>query len=182
MRNVFSSLFISLDGVVERPDQWQFAFDDEMGEALTTVLQSADSILLGRVTWQEWSGYWPNATEDKDFADWINNNQKYVVSTTLDSVDDWANSTLLKGDFAGAISDLKNTDGGTISVAGSPSVVRSLVEHDLLDELQLLIHPVVAGEGRARLFPESATLKKLELVSAQPTSSGVIIANYRPVR
>jgi dihydrofolate reductase len=182
MRNVFSSLFISLDGVVERPDQWQFAFDDEMGEALTTVLQSADSILLGRVTWQEWSGYWPNATEDKDFADWINNNQKYVVSTTLDSVDDWANSTLLKGDFAGAISDLKNTDGGTISVAGSPSVVRSLVEHDLLDELQLLIHPVVAGEGRARLFPENATLKKLELVSAQPTSSGVIIANYRPVR
>ncbi len=182
MRNVFSSLFISLDGVVERPDQWQFAFDDEMGEALTTVLQSADSILLGRVTWQEWSGYWPNATEDKDFADWINNNQKYVVSTTLDSVDDWANSTLLKGDFAGAIGDLKNTDGGTISVAGSPSVVRSLVEHDLLDELQLLIHPVVAGEGRARLFPENATLKKLELVTAQPTSSGVIIANYRPVR
>jgi dihydrofolate reductase len=182
MRTVFSSLFISLDGVVESPDQWQFAFDDEMGAALSTVLQSADAILLGRVTWQEWSGYWPNATEDKDFADWINTTPKYVASTTLSSVDEWSNSTLIEGDFASSVRELKQTDGGMISVAGSPGVVRSLVEQDLLDELQLLIHPVVAGEGRARLFPDDSALRKLELVSAQPTSSGVIIAHYRPVR
>jgi dihydrofolate reductase len=182
MRKVFSSLFISLDGVVERPDQWQFAFDDEMGEALSTVLQSADTILLGRVSWQEWSGYWPTATEDKDFADWINNTPKYVASTTLDSVDAWQNSNLVKGDFGAKVRELKESDGGMISVGGSPSLVRWLVEQDLLDELQLLIHPVVAGEGRARLFPDEFGLTKLELVSAQPTSSGVIIAHYRPVR
>ncbi len=184
MRKVVSGLFVSLDGVAEAPDQWQFEFDEEMGAALTTTLETADTVLLGRVTYTEWAGYWSTVTsgEDVGFANWINNSPKYVVSTTLDNADDWANSRLVKGDLATAIKQLKAGEGKDIAVAGSPGLVRSLLEQDLLDELILLIHPVIAGGGRKKLFADDASLKKLELVSAQPTSSGVIIATYRPVR
>jgi dihydrofolate reductase len=184
MRKLVSGLFISLDGVVESPDQWQFAFDEEMGAELTRTLESNDTVLLGRVTYTEWAGYWPTVTsgEDAGFANWINNAPKYVASTTLDDVSDWANSTLIKGDLGDAVKQLKAGEGKGITVAGSPGLVRSLLDQDLLDELVLLIHPVIAGEGRKKLFADDAPLKKLELVNAQPTSSGVIIATYRPVR
>ncbi|WP_412537841.1 dihydrofolate reductase family protein [Longispora sp. K20-0274] len=184
MRKVVSGLFVSVDGVAQAPNEWQFAFDEQMGAALTETLESADTILLGRQTFTEWAGYWPTVTEGDDagFAKWINESPKYVVSSTLDSVDDWANSTLVKGDLVAAVNELKAAEGKNITVAGSPTLVRSLLELDLLDELVLLIHPVIAGEGRKRLFADDAALKKLELVSAQPTSSGVIIATYRPVR
>lgn len=183
MRKLVSGLFISLDGVAESPDQWQFDFDAEMGEALTTTLETADTILLGRVTYTEWAGYWPTVTsgEDVGFANWINNSPKYVASNTLENVDDWANSTLIRGDLSGAINDLKAGQGKNISVAGSPGLVRSLLDLNLLDELVLLIHPVIAGEGRKKLFADDTKLKKLQLDSAQPTSSGVVIATYRPL-
>ncbi|MFB7739860.1 dihydrofolate reductase family protein [Streptomyces sp. NPDC056112] len=184
MRKVVSGLFVSLDGVAQSPNEWQFAFDEEMGAALGETLETADTILLGRVTFTEWAGYWPTVTsgEDVGFAKWINDSPKYVVSSTLDSVEDWANSTLINGDPAAAIEELKAGEGKDITVAGSPTLVRSLLEQDLLDELVLLIHPVVAGEGRKKLFADDANLKKLQLVSARPTSSGVIIATYRPTR
>ncbi|MFJ5831886.1 dihydrofolate reductase family protein [Streptomyces sp. NPDC093089] len=184
MRKVVSGLFVSLDGVAQSPNEWQFAFDEEMGAALGETLETADTILLGRVTFTEWAGYWPTVTEGEDagFARWINESPKHVFSSTLESVDEWANSTLVDGDAAAAIEKLKAGEGKNITVAGSPTLVRSLLERDLLDELVLLIHPVVAGEGRAKLFADDAALKKLELVSARPTSSGVIIATYRPVR
>ncbi|MFC7219482.1 dihydrofolate reductase family protein [Streptomyces polyrhachis] len=184
MRKVVAGLFVSLDGVAQAPNEWQFAFDEEMGAAMAATLEAADTILLGRVTFTEWAGYWPTVTEGEDagFATWINESPKYVVSSTLDSVDDWSNSTLVTGDLAEAVEELKAGEGKDITVAGSPTLVRSLLEADLLDELVLLIHPVVAGEGRAKLFTDDTPLKKLELVSAQPTSSGVIIATYRPAR
>ncbi|MFF3607899.1 dihydrofolate reductase family protein [Streptomyces sp. NPDC002463] len=184
MRKVVSGLFVSLDGVAQSPNEWQFAFDEEMGAALAETLETADAILLGRATFTEWAGYWPTVTsgEDAAFAKWINDSPKYVVSSTLDSVDDWANSTLVRGELATAIEELKAGEGKNITVAGSPTLVRSLLELDLLDELVLLIHPVVAGEGRKKLFADDAALKKMELVSARPTSSGVIIATYRPER
>jgi dihydrofolate reductase len=184
VRKVVSGLFISLDGVVESPDQWQFEFDEEMGAALTTTLETTDTVLLGRVTYTEWAGYWPTMTsgEDAEFANWINKSPKYVASTTLDSVDDWANSTLIKGDLATAVEQLKAGEGKGIAVAGSPGLVRSLLERDLLDELMLVIHPVIAGEGRKKLFADDSPLKRLDLVSAQPTSSGAVLATYRPVR
>ncbi|KAB8162882.1 riboflavin biosynthesis protein RibD [Streptomyces sp. 3MP-14] len=184
MRKLVSCLFVSLDGVAESPDQWQFAFDEEMGQVLTESLESNDAILMGAVTFTEWAGYWPTVTEgeDVDFANWINGSPKYVVSSTLSDVSDWSNSQLLKGDLAKAVNELKAGEGKGISVAGSPRLVASLLAADLLDELVLLIHPVVAGEGRRRLFPDDAPLKKLTLVSARPTSSGVVIATYRPER
>jgi len=181
MRKVIASLFSTLDGVVEAPNEWQFAFDDEMGAAMSRTLEAQDAVLLGRVTYTEWAGYWPTST-DEPFASWINRTPKYVASTTLDSVDEWPNSTLIRGSVADFVSELRQQDGGTIGTAGSPTLVRTMFDEGLLDELILLIHPVVAGGGRKRLFADDAALTKLELVESQPTSSGVLIATYRPVR
>ena len=181
MRKLTAGLFSSIDGAVEAPDQWQPAFDEEMGEALSRMLEEQDTVLLGRVTFTEWAGYWPTST-DEPFASWINNTRKYVASTSLDSVDQWSNSTLITGSVAEFVADLKEQDGGTIGTAGSPTLVRSLIEHGLVDELTLMISPVVAGSGRARLFPDDTAPRGFELVEAQPTSSGTLIVTYRPNR
>jgi dihydrofolate reductase len=122
---------------------------------------------------------WPTST-DEPFASWINGAQKHVASTTLDSTDAWANSTLIKGELADHVADLRERDGGTIGTAGSPTLVRSLIDLGLLDELTLMISPVVAGGGRRRLFADDGPTRAFELVEAQPTSSGTIIATYRP--
>jgi dihydrofolate reductase len=169
--------------VVEGPNEWQPAFDDEMGAALARMLDGQDAVLLGRVTFSEWAGYWPTSA-DEPFASWINGVQKYIASTTLgsDDVDGWANSTLIKGPVADFVADLRRQDGGTIGVGGSPSLVWSLLEAGLLDELTLMISPVVAGGGRRRLFPDDAALTTFELAEATPTSSGALIATYRPAR
>jgi dihydrofolate reductase len=184
LRKVVAGLFTTIDGVVEAPDQWQFTWDDEMAASLAKILESCDTVLLGRVTYEMWAGYWPNYAggEDAAFADWINNSPKYVVSTTLENVEEWQNSHLIKGDLASAIKQLKEGEGKDITVAGSPGLVATLVDQGLLDELQLMINPVVAGEGRKKLFAGDTSLKKLELASAQPTSSGVILVTYRPKR
>lgn len=181
MRKVTAGLFSSIDGVVEAPNEWQPAFDEEMGAALSRMLEEQDAVLLGRVTFTEWAGYWPTST-DEPFASYINAAQKYVASTTLGSVAQWQNSTLIKGPLAGFLAELRQQDGGTIGTAGSPSLVRSLIEQGLLDELTLMISPVVAGGGRKRLFADDAAFTKFELVHAQPTSSGALIATYRPPR
>jgi dihydrofolate reductase len=181
MRKVYAGLFCSLDGVVEAPNEWQPAFDDEMGAALGRMLEGQDAVMLGRVTFTEWAGYWPAAT-DEPFASWINGAQKYVASTTLDSVDQWSNSTLIKGSLAEFVADLRQQEGGTIGVGGSPSLVRSLIEADLLDELTLMISPVVAGAGRQRLFAHDSAPRSFDLIEAQGTSSGALIATYRPKR
>ncbi len=181
MRKVTAGLFSSIDGVVEAPDQWQPAFDDEMGAVMSRMLDEQDAVLLGGVTFTEWAGYWPTST-DEPFASWINTTPKYVASTTIGSVDHWANSTLITGSVEAFVADLKQQPGGTIGTAGSPTLVRSLIEHGLLDELTLMVSPVVAGGGRAHLFPADATPRSFELVEAQPTSSGALIATYRPVR
>jgi dihydrofolate reductase len=150
-----------------------------MGAALSRMLDEQDAVLLGRVTWSEWAGYWPTST-DEPFASWINGVPKHVASTTLDTADAWANSTLIKGGLAEYVADLRERDGGTIGTAGSPTLVRSLIDLGLLDELTLMISPVVAGGGRRRLFTDDGPTRTFELVEAQPTSSGTVIATYRP--
>ncbi|MFI0367327.1 dihydrofolate reductase family protein [Actinomadura sp. 1N219] len=180
MRKVQAGLFSSVDGVIESPDQWQLTFDDEMGAVMSRMLDEQDAVLLGRVTYSEWEHYWPTST-DEPFASWINGIQKYVASDTLDSVG-WSNSTLIKGPVADFVARLREEPGGAIGVAGSPTLVRSLLSAGLLDELILMISPVVAGGGLKRLFPEDYALTNLELVEAQPTSTGVVIATYRPAR
>jgi dihydrofolate reductase len=181
MRKVVAGLFSSIDGVVEAPDKWQLSFDEEMGAVLSRMLAEQDAVLLGRVTFTEWAGYWPTSP-DEPFASWINSTQKYVASSTLDSVDEWSNSTLIKGSVADFLAELRQQDGGTIGTAGSPTLVRSLIDQGLVDELTLTISPVVAGGGRKRLFPDDAALTKFELIESQATSSGTLIATYRPIR
>jgi dihydrofolate reductase len=181
MRRVTAGLFSSIDGVVEAPDRWQPAFDAEMGAVLQRMLDEQDAVLLGRVTFTEWAAYWPTST-DEPFASWINGIPKYVVSNTLDSVDQWSNSSLVKGSLADFVAELREQEGATIGTAGSPSLVRSLIEQGLLDELTLMISPVVAGGGRKRLFPDDAVPAGFELLEAQPTSSGTLIVSYRPER
>jgi len=181
MGKVTASLFMSLDGVVEAPDKWQFDFDDEMAAATSRVFDGLDAVLLGRVTYTEWAAYWPTST-DEPFASLINRIPKYVASTTLDSVDEWPNSELIEGPVADFVAELRRQDGGTVGTGGSPTLVRSLFDAGLLDELVLLIHPVVAGSGWKRLFSDDAALTKLELVESRSTSSGVVIATYRPAR
>ena len=162
MRKIVSGLFIALDGVVEAPNKWQEHFDEDMGEAMMAQLNSQDAVLLGRVTYEEWAPYWPTAT-DEPFASFINSTPKYVFSTTLDSVEEWQNSTLIKGDLAQEIAQLKQLPGKNIGTAGSPTLVSSLLEQGLLDELILLVHPVVAGKGK-RLFKDGDSLKRLKLL------------------
>jgi dihydrofolate reductase len=180
MRKVYAGLFSSVDGIVQAPNEWQPAFDEEMGAELSRMLDGQDAVLLGRVTYSEWAQYWPTST-DEPFASWINGITKYVASTTLGSVE-WANSTLIEGPVADFVRHLRGEPGGTIGVGGSPSLVRSLLDQGLLDELTLMISPVIAGGGRKRLFPGDAAPTTLELVEARPTSSGALIATYRPGR
>lgn len=181
MRKVSAWLFISLDGVVEAPHLWQEGLmDDDMLGDITSQIDAEDAILMGRVTYEEFAPYWPTSTEEP-FAGHINKTPKYVVSTTLEQVEwgQWENPTLIKGNLAKEIRKLKKQPGKNIGVSGSPTLVRSLLQEDLLDELKLMVHPVVVGPGK-RLFKEESDLKKLQLVDSKVTSKGVVILTYQP--
>jgi dihydrofolate reductase len=180
MRKVVSWLFISLDGVVEAPNKWQFdVMDDDMIKDLTSQMATEDSMLMGRVTYQEWTSYWPTST-DEPYASHINNMPKYVVSRTLEDVEwgKWEKPTLIKDNLTEEITRLKKQPGKNIGVGGSPTLVRSLLQENLLDELKLMIHPVVVGKGK-RLFTEDVDLKRLQLVDSKVTGTGVVIVTYQ---
>jgi dihydrofolate reductase len=180
MRKVIASLFLSLDGVMEKPETWHFPyFNDEMGAAIVRAMSSADAFLLGRRTYEEWAAYWPSQSPDENpMAAAINGMPKFVASTTLDEVT-WQNSTLLGADVAGEVDKLKRQPGQDISVTGSATLVRSLLRDGVLDELRLMIHPVVVGSGR-RLFEDGESQSQLELVESETFSTGVLNLAYRP--
>ncbi len=183
MRKMVAGLFISLDGVTESPEKWQFDnFDEDMMAAMNAHIAAEDTILLGRVTYQEWAPYWP-ASKDEPYASHINNAPKYIVSTTLDKVEwgQWDNAKLLKGTLAEEILKLKQQPGKNIGIAGSPTFVRSLLKNNLLDELTLMIHPVVVGKGK-RLFKDEGDLKRLKLVNSKTSRTGVVFVTYQPDR
>jgi len=179
-RKLTAGLFISLDGVTESPEKWQFDhFDEDMMAGLGMQIAGEDIILLGRVTYQQWSAYWPNST-DEPYASHINKIPKIVVSTTLDRVSwgQWDNVTLIKGNLAEELARLKQQPGKNITVAGSATLTRSLLQADLLDELTLMVHPVIVGRGQ-RLFDGGGDLKRLQLVYSKATRTGVMILTYR---
>ncbi|MBA2693676.1 MAG: dihydrofolate reductase family protein [Rubrobacter sp.] len=179
MRKTTAGLFISLDGVTESPNEWQFDhFDEGMAAEMTAFERETDTILLGRVTYEEWAPYWPTST-DEPFATFINETPKHVVSTTLEKPLEWSNSMLVEGNLAEEISELKQKPGKNIGVAGSPTLLRSLLLNDLLDELTLMVHPVVVGSGK-RLFDGGGDTKRLELADSKTTRTGVSILTYRP--
>jgi dihydrofolate reductase len=178
MRKVTAGLFHSIDGVVEAPYRWQFdSFDDDLGAMLGQVIARTDTVILGRIGYQEWAGYWPNATADQDFGVFINGVPKFVASRTLKGRLAWQNATLIDGDLQAFVRDLKNRDGGDIAVMGSVSLVRDLFFAGLLDELTLITHPVVAGAGR-RLFEPTDPTTRLELRGNTRTSKGNVVSTY----
>ena len=181
-RKLVASLFYSVDGVASDPHLFQFdSFDASLGQLMTEALGEITDNVLGRVSYQEWAGYWPEATEGPDagFANFINGTPKHVASRSLTQEElTWENSQLISGDMLDYLRDLKEQPGGTIAVQGSLSVVRQCVEAGLMDELTLIIHPVIAGNGR-RLF-EGTETTRLALLRSQSTENGNIIATYGP--
>ncbi len=178
-RKIVAGLFISLDGVVEAPHEWHFPyFNDEMGEAVDSQIAAADTMLLGRVTYQEFAAYWPHQGSEVELADHMNTTPKLVVSTTLDRVE-WQNSTLIKGNVAEELTRRKQQPGKDISITGSATLVRSLLRDGLLDELRLLVHPIVVGLGK-RLFEQGSDQTALKLVESKTFSTGVLYLTYKP--
>jgi dihydrofolate reductase len=179
MRKLTAGLFMSIDGVVESPNLWQFdRFDDELGASMGAMMASVDTAILGRKGYQDWSEHWPQAGDDDQFAAFINPVQKFVASRSLTGELGWQNSTLIQGDVNDFLTELKKTEGGEISIFSSISLVRQLLFAEILDELTLMIHPVVAGAGRHLFEPEDPTTK-LELVKSTTTSKGNAILTYR---
>jgi dihydrofolate reductase len=181
MRRIVAGEFMTLDGVLERPDQWSMPyFNDEVGALIGGAIAESDAMLLGRVTYEEWQPYWPGVTaEDDEFAGFINNVPKFVVSTTLESVDEAWGATLLKGDVREQITALKETDGKDIAVSGCITLVHSLLREGLLDRLNLLVSPIVVGKGK-RLFETVEDSVGLRLVDSKTLSNGVVWLSYEP--
>ncbi|MDT5069821.1 MAG: hypothetical protein QOK02_5976 [Mycobacterium sp.] len=180
MRTLTAGMFVSLDGVVEAPDQWHFPyFNDEMGAAVDAQLGAADTILLGRETYDSFAGAWPDREadggEDAAFAKKLGDARKIVVSRQRLEFH-WRNSEQLTGDLVRAVTALKNQPGGDIAMSGSVSVVRQLLAAGLLDELHLFVHPIAVGRG-ARLFDDGETIP-LRLVRSQAFTTGVLHLVY----
>jgi dihydrofolate reductase len=184
MRKITAGLFISLDGVVEDPQEWHFPyFNDEMGAAVTSQLAAADTLLLGRKTYDSFAGAWPEREaaggEDAGMAKALGDARKIVVSGQ-DLQFSWRNSEQLKGDVVEAVTALKNEPGATdIAMSGSVSVVRQLLAARLIDELHLLVHPIAIRKGM-RLFDEGDSPIPLRLVSSQAFTTGVLHLIYAP--
>jgi dihydrofolate reductase len=183
MRKVVAWELVSLDGVMESPERWSFQFhNDEMAEANASGMAAADAMLFGRVTYQEFAAFRPyQNSAEQPFTDYLNNTLKYVVSTTLEEPLEWQNSTLIKDDVAEVVAGLKQQPGKDIGIVGSGTLVRSLLRDGLLDELGLMIHPIVLGSGK-RLFEEGGDQKVLELVDSKTFSTGVLNLTYRPAQ
>jgi len=177
MRILAATLFISLDGVVESPEKWSFQFwSDETQKFKLDELRATDALLLGRVTYEGFAAAWPSRKDTDGFADRFNNMPKFVVSKTLRKLD-WNNSYLIKGDLATEVSKLKQQEGQDIVIHGSPTLIRSLLHHDLIDEYRLLVYPLVLGRGK-RLF-DDASQAKLKLAESDAFSKGVVKLVYR---
>jgi dihydrofolate reductase len=176
MRKIVSGLFISLDGVIEAPNDWMGPwFNPELGQAVGSLLAAQDTMLLGRVSYDEFAAYWPLQTGD--MADTMNSTPKYVVSGTLKSAD-WQNSTLIPAASAVAeIAELKQRPGKNIGMTGSATLVSSLLREGLLDELHLFVFPVVLGSGK-RLFGAPGDNLPLKLIHSATFGTGVVHLIY----
>ena len=194
MRKLSVAEFMSLDGVMQAPggeDEdreggfqhggWQQPyFDDVGGERIGASMAQTGAFLFGRKTYEIFAGYWPTQPDDDPFAKILNGLPKYVASTTLTEPLAWEHSTLLHGDVAKAVAELKEGEGGAIVVLGSGGLVQTLYENDLVDEYALMINPIVLGSGK-RLFRD-VPMKPLKLAESLTTSTGVLMATYVPDR
>ena len=192
MGNVVVTEFVTLDGVIEAPGggeefehaAWSFDFDrgDDGDRFKFDELMASEAQLLGRVTYEGFAKAWPAMTDDAGFAEKMNAMPKYVVSTTLSDADaEWNNSTVIRDNVADQVSRIKRETDGDILVAGSAQLVKTLNEHDLVDEYRLMVFPVVLGSGK-RLF-DGGTRRTLRLVDSKPVGpDGIFVLTYEPVR
>ncbi len=188
MRNIIVSEFVTLDGVMEDPGGaerfarggWTIPYwSDELAKIKFAELFASDALLLGRVTYQGFASAWPSMTDEEGFADRMNRLPKFVVSTTLDEVA-WNNSRVIKGNIVEEIAQLKQQPGQDILVAGSATLVQTLMRQDLIDVYRLVVYPVILGSGK-RLFQEGSTAN-LKLVETTMCGSGVMALTYQPER
>jgi len=188
MGKIIATEFVSLDGVVEAPGGgeefeyagWSFEIDrgDEGNKFKVDETFESEALLLGRKTYEGFAAAWPS--REGEFADKFNRMPKYVVSSTL-ATPEWSNTTVLRGDLAQEVGRLRKRHSGPIVIHGSPTLVQGLIEHDLLDELRLMVYPVVLGKGK-RLFGNTTTKKRLRLQSSRVVGDSVEIAIYEAVR
>ncbi len=183
MRKVVASELVSLDGVMGSPQEWAFSYsNDEMEQVNASGMAASDALLLGRATYQEFASYWPyQNSADQPFTDYLNRTPKFVVSKTLEGPLEWQNSTLIKEDVAKEITELKRQPGKDITIIGSAALVQSLLRDGFLDELRLMVHPVVLGSWK-RLFEDEGDQKALELVDSKTFSTGVLYLTYQPTQ
>ena len=193
MRRVIVSEFVSLDGVIEDPggagelDRGGWSFRSDRGaegdKFKDDELASADALLLGRITYEAFAAAWPHMEEQTgEYGARMNGYPKYVASRTLQEPLEWNNSTLVEGDVAEGVERLKRQDGKDILIFGSGELVRTLMEHDLIDEYRLMVFPIVVGQGK-RLFGDTQETKTMKLVNTKQVGpDGVLILTYRPAR
>jgi dihydrofolate reductase len=193
MRKLVVVEFLSLDGVYQAPGDpnedteggfqhggWQRPyFDEVLGASAAKGMAETDAHLFGRKTYEIMAAYWPNAPADDPFAQHLNGVRKYVASRTLTEAT-WQNTSVIT-DVAEEVTKLKAQPGRSISVLGSGNLLRTLVEHDLVDEFSLVVHPIVLGSGK-RLFAEDGQLRRLRLVDSTPTTTGGLLLTYEPER
>jgi dihydrofolate reductase len=186
MRKVVVSEYVTLDGVMEDPGGgeggkyggWSFQYwDDEAAKFKFDELYASDALLLGRVTYQGFAKAWPSLKDEAGFADRMNSLTKYVVSTTLQKAE-WNNSRLIKKNVAEEVSKLKQQPGQDILVAGSAQLVHTLMQNDLVDEIRLMVHPVIVGGGK-RLFSDGSDRKVLNLAGTKTFSKGITVLTYQ---
>jgi len=194
MRKLIVHTWMTLDGVAQAPGApeedtsggfqhggWHLPyFDDTSRKWVAASYTAAGGFLFGRRTFQSLAGYWPHASEEEQvIAEPLNTRPKYVASTTLTEPLAWQHSTLLQGEVAEAVASLKQQDGGDLLVVGSTKLVQTLLAHGLVDELQLMLDPLVVGGGKG-IFPADGMLRPLRLVDSKVTSTGAILATYAP--
>lgn len=173
--------FITLDGVVEAPNEWSFPYwTDETAKFKLKELRAADAQLLGRVTYEGFAAAWPTMSDEEGFADRMNSIPKYAVSTTLEK-GEWNNTTIIRTNVAEEVAKLKAQPGGDVLVAGSMTLIRILMEHDLVDEYRLLVYPIVLGKGK-RLFADGVAASLTLTESRLMGSTGVVLMCYAPVQ
>ena len=189
MRKLRVNTFLTLDGVMQAPGGpeedtsggfkhggWSVNYwDDRMGQMMGEFMGRPYDLVLGRKTYEIFAAHWPNVKDDPA-ANSLNNAKKYVASRTLDTVE-WQNSTLIKGDVGDQVAALKDQAGPEIQVHGSGNLVQTLMKHDLIDEFQLFVFPILLGSGK-RLFADGTAPAGLKLVDSQTSSTGVVIAKY----
>lgn len=181
MRKVIVSTYVTLDGRVDEIRDWAVPYDDDGGAKYhTDLLMNSDGLLLGRKTYEIFAAIWPSLSGKFPYIDKLNSMAKYVASTTLRDLG-WENSHLIEGDVAEGVAKLKEQPGQDLVIYGCLDLMHGLLEHHLVDEYRLLVHPVVLGKGRS-FFKDGAERVNLDLVDTTVIPGGVAILTYQPVR